>query len=678
MYEKAIENYLESINTFESLNIVDNEYALALRFLSGDYNKIGDNQNSLKYLKRSIAARRTLRDVSSYTDELINALLISYNNRTPINERIDIVLNELKNLPPFVESTSKSLAEIHKCIAGLYSNEGKYDEAIKHCDLALGILVQSGQDIIKEYSEVLSLKCKNLLYDGKKKEALEVGLDAKQKMDSLHIFSTQIVELIQSLSKLFSQEYDYEKAICLEKEASEIYEKESDWVGLASSLNSLAGYYKSSYDYENADSYIRKAIDRINIYEDVNHYYSSEISRTGNPHLSYNAVKENYLSAKTGIYSMFASICAAKGNYPEAISAEKNSCRISKELHSDELYAVSLNNLSLYLEAYGQMDEAIDCARQSMEISKKEGSNFISAAHLNLSLLYLKKGEIEEATKCAQEVALSAENINDYSFKYAAKGFLANCYMKMKDYDKADTCFTDLLNNLKEVIVEDLSKMNNQQKQRMWDNYDSYYLQYRTLVCNNQSTDEKVSKLYNNVIFSKSLFLDSELFDKEYDTSIFYITWKDIQKKLSDKDLAVEFITTPEDSVYNTYHALVIDKTCKYPNLITLYKESDFYKIKQNSTKQVLDIVGDLIWKSILRQYVHIENIYFSPDGIFHRLPIEYSNVEGIGEMMDHFNLYRVSSTKDIIYHNNRKSNNNAILLWRPRLRWAVKRVKTK
>ena len=124
-----------------------------------------------------------------------------------------------------------------------------------------------------------------------------------------------------------------------------------------------------------------------------------------------------------------------------------------------------------------------------------------------------------------------------------------------------------------------------EQKQRMWDKYEKYFLLYRQIVELSDRKESLISKLYDYVLFSKSLLLDSE----NSDNSRIKIIWKNIQQRLSDDDIAIEFIATTEETEgnYLTYHALIIDKTCSYPRMITLYSESELEKIRKTDSRRM-------------------------------------------------------------------------------------------
>jgi len=205
--------------------------------------------------------------------------------------------------------------------------------------------------------------------------------------------------------------------------------------------------------------------------------------------------------------------------------------------------------------------------------------------------------------------------------------------------------------------------MTTEQKQRLWGKYENNFLLYRNIIEKSDRNVSLLSKLYDFILFSKSLLLDTEIRQDTNSISRLDVKWNDIQQHLSNVAIAVEFISTMEgEGEYNTYHALVIDKNSSSPRMITLYSESKLEEIMKTETRNIRDIVGELIWKPILAQYTTVKDIYFSPDGILHMLPIEYYSSDGTNIMSEHYNMYRLSSTKELIREINKHQPNSAVL----------------
>jgi len=661
----AIELYKKSIQLFESLNIVDNEYALALFFIAEVYCEIGDSDNALIYQRKSLEARRIIGDADKYLNELI-CILLSTNDVYGLFERIDIVKKELDSLPDFVNRSSVLIATVQKWIAKKYYIVDNYLNAIKYCDIALSTLYNIGDSTSEEYAEILSLKCKYQQANGQESDAIVSGLKAKMLYDSLNVKSLIYAELLSDLSCAYGMVYNYEESVRLQKIAIAIFDELEEWISLSEGYSRISNYYRNVEDSEKAEFYIKKAIDTLNKHDDAQQIVASLAEAQTNPliikqstlalvdqRINYN--KSNYLQ-------ILASIYQKENKMSDAISVEKESGVILMDMGDEESYANHLISLSVYYLEDKQYDNAINCVEQCMQILSKHRWLSLALPKMLQSKIFYEKGDIEKAIIYARTAISLSELSDEIDCKTTAQSVLSNYYLKNHNIPKAEENMSELLDFLKEKISSEVEEMNITQKQRMWNKYENNFLMYRNIIENSNRDAALLSKLYNYILFSKSLLLDTEIQKIVDGFERLRVRWEDIQQQLSDRDVAIEFISTAEDSIYNTYHALIVDKNRTSPQMITLYKESDLEIIKQTNTQNIIDIVGNLIWRPIMKQYKEVENIYFSPDGIINILPIENSIVDGVGEMMEHYNLYRLSSTKEIVFRNKELSPNNAIL----------------
>jgi len=177
-YGNAIQSFKESIHLFESLNIVDNEYALALLFIANDYYEIGESDNALIYQKKSLEARRKMGEAEGYINELYNVLFSGHNQA--ILNRVQIVKRELESLPTFIEANTLPIAGIYKRIASMYSLMDDNTNAIEYCNKAISIMNSTGYNNDEVYAELLGLKCQFQQRNGLKDEAIASGEAAKR------------------------------------------------------------------------------------------------------------------------------------------------------------------------------------------------------------------------------------------------------------------------------------------------------------------------------------------------------------------------------------------------------------------------------------------------------------------------------------------------------------------
>lgn len=656
-YDLAINKYKEAITLFESLGVIDNEYALALRFISEDYYNIGDFSNSFSYQERAIQARKHIKDVDSYINELYNTLLIVHGGEEDIIKRINLVDKELRDSSDLIDSTSLAFAGLYRQMASSYSLINDNKNAIEYINKTLAIMDDNRYNNNEEYAELLGLKCKYQQRSGLKDEAVSSGTTAKQLYESLDVKSLKYAELLGDLAWAYGQAFNYEKSIQLQTIAARIYEKAKDWISLAEVYNAISHYYQSAENLDDAERNIKKAIDVLNEHDNAQQYINDEVELTGNNMINtpfaLASINQRINTSKSGFYQTLARIYQKRGDFANAINSEIKSGTIVKNMGDDQMYAIHLITLSEYYLRNQQRNEAIVCAEKSVQLLANDKRFSLAYPKLQLGIICFQAGDTLKAIHYAEESVSASKSFNEKESIIAAQSVLSNLYWKKRDYGKAEQCLSEELDYLRNFLSNELTGMTIEQKQRLWSKYEYNFLMYRNVIEKSNRNDTLMSKLYDYVLFSKSLLLDTDI---QNNANRMKITWKDIQHHMSDEDIAIEFISTIEEvGHYNTYHALVLDKNNPNPRMITLYSETELEEIKKSATRNICDIVGELIWKPIVDQYSNAKNIYFSPDGIMHILPIEYYNLNTSTNMFEQYNMYRLSSTKELVGEHSHK-----------------------
>ena len=664
-YESAIQSYKESIQLFESLNVVDNDYALALFFTAEDYYSIGDSDNALIYQRKSLEARRQIGEAEGYINELYNVLFSGHNQA--ILNRVQMVNKELNTLPNFIDVNSLPIAGVYKQIASMYSLIDDNNYAIEYCSKAISIMNNTGHISSEDYAELLGLKCKYQQRSGLKDEAIASGEAAKRLYESLNIKSFKYAEFLGDLAWAYGLDYNYEKSVQLQSIAAGIYKDAKDWISLAEVYNSISHFYQSAERLDNAEQYIKKAIDVLNEHDNAEEYIADAIEQTGNSMMNnpfaLTSIKQMIGTNKSNFLQTLARIYQKQGNYANAINIELENGRILKDMGDTQLYAIHLMALSEYYLRNSQRQEAIACSEKSIQLLSNDNRISLALPKLQLAIICFQAGDTTKAIRYVEESISVSSSHGDNDSKIAAQSILSYFYWKNHQPNKAESCLSEELDYLRNYISNELVGMTTEQKQRLWDKYEHNFLLYRSIIEKSDRNTTLLSKLYDYILFSKSLLLDTEILQETNNVSQLNIKWNDIQQKLSDDAIAIEFISTlEEEGNYNTYHALVIDKMSPSPRMITLYSESKLEEIKKTDMRNIRDIVGELIWKPILAQYASVKDIYFSPDGILHMLPIEYYSSDGTNSMSYHYNMYRLSSTKELIREIDKRQLNSAVL----------------
>lgn len=648
-YDNAINLYNESIDIFESNHIVDNEYALALRFASEDYYQMGDSENALLCQKKSIGARREIGDSESYYNELYNVLLGGVDKA--VHQRINIVEQELNSLPNFVERNSMSILDIYKQLAFLYSTMDNLKNAIDYYDKAICLMESNFEESSEEYADLWALKCKYQTSNEMIGEVIFSGEKAMLLYDSINVRSTKYARLLINLAWAYEQDLYYEKSIQLYTIAKEIYRQCNDSITLAHVCNLIGTVCHMADKLEHAEENIKEAINILNKCDST-----EQID-------NMNDIKYRISTEKSISYMVLARIYSEQENYKEAINAEMENGKILKTGIDNDAYIYHFITLASYYYYNNQLKEAKECCEQSIELLNGNNCVKLVQAKLWLATIFYKMGDIDEAIRIIQEI-LPISMTSDYDDPKDSQPsyILSILYMKKNETSKAEKYLSEVLDGLICYISTQFYKMVSVQRQRLWNQYEHEFLFYRYIIEKSDRNPALISKLYDYILFSKNLLLSSDIQKNNGDDTQLMIKWKDIQKSLSNDDIAIEFIRTNEDNKeYNTYHALVIDKNSDSPQMITLFSESELEKKKKTDTRDISVIVGESIWQPILAHYGSVKNIYFSADGALHLLPIEYYNVGDIN-MFEHYNMYRLSSTKEVIKRNRKNVPSKAVL----------------
>ena len=153
---------------------------------------------------------------------------------------------------------------------------------------------------------------------------------------------------------------------------------------------------------------------------------------------------------------------------------------------------------------------------------------------------------------------------------------------------------------------------------------------------------------------NEALDLESELVKKskvygDY-TANLVITWEQVQEKLTDKDIAVEFVSFPLNADSTMYIAYTLRKGWKYPQMIPLFEEKQLQKIYSGEYYTTTDI-SELIWKPLEEVLQGVETVYFAPSGELYNIAIEsvpdYAT-NGATIVSDSRTYYRLSSTREL------------------------------
>ncbi len=555
-----------------------------------------------------------------------------------------------------IEIQKKDLGEDHPDYATSLSNLATYNYALGNYAEAIRlgtIAVEIRKKVLGEEHPDYALSLSNIAaYNsdlGNYTEAIRLGTRAME-IDK-KVLGKEHPEYTRLLSNLAAYYYDlgnYAEAIRLGTIAVEIRKKVlgEEHPDYALSLSNLAGYHSELGNYTEA---IKLGTIAMEIYKKV----------FGEKHPSYGLSLNN-----------LAMYYLKLGNYAEAIKFESSALKIRKEVFGKEhpIYATALNNLAILNAQLDNYTEAMQLETNVLEIYKKtlgEDHPNITASLCILATLNLITGNYDKATDyykqwyhrlnsfilrtfaslTTKERSIfwntTADSFTDdlpyavykhqdptltalaYDSQVFSKGLLLNTELEIQNLieESGDTVFANRYNRLK-------------QNRAILDNL------YQIAPENREMDADSLAKVIDR---EEHILVQSSKELGDY-TKNLSINWTDVQKKMKENDVAIEFANFKEkkSSDNHIYIALVLKKDMTAPELVTLdFSDTD-------TIDYTTSTLYNRIWKPLEKYLQGVQNIYFSPTGKLHTIGIEYLPDENGEIFAKKYNAYRLSSTREL------------------------------
>jgi len=533
----------------------------------------------------------------------------------------------------------------------LYQHElGNYSEAVRLAENALEIYEKTGGQKYSDYT-ILLLGLSRYQYElGNYLEA--VRLAEKALKICKKVLGIEHPDYARSLSYLAQYKCalsNYFEAKCLVEESLRIQKK----FGLQnlSYVVSLSIFASCQYGLSNYSDAVRLGEQALEIYRNILGTETSDY-----------AILLNQLSGyKNKI-----------GNYFEAECLIKQALEIDRKVLGTEhpKYATSLNNLALYQSNLGNYAEAVHLAEQALEVySKVLGTEHPGYATLlnNLAKYHYQNGNFNKNTYYASSCTILNTSIVANTFSVLTSNERATFWNKYsnwftKDLPKytytypTDTlCFTAYNGALlsKGLILNseiEMRKLLHESGDAEIDSlYDEMHLNklqlqrlYEKPIAERYISTDSLESVVNKQ--EQQLMQKSKVYG-DY-TKNLRINWKDVQGKLTDKDVAIEFVSFPLNNDSMMYMALVLKKGMEYPKMVRLFEEKQLKEIRKKYDGRE---TASLVWKPLAMYINNMKNIYFGASGELYNVAIE--QVPHWGEdclMSDKWNIYRLSSTREL------------------------------
>ena len=705
-YNSSLGNYSESLRlATEELEIRKNvygkehpDYASSLSRLANYTSDSGNYSEALKLGTEALNIRKKALGTEhpDYAQSLNN--LAYYNSLLgDYSEAISLCTEALNIREKVLGTEHPSYAESLSNLASYKASLGNYLVAILLCSEALNIYEKVYGKEHTDYVTVLSSLATYNYGIGNYTEALRLGTEA------LNIFKKVLgtehpiyARLLSNLASYNAELGNYSEALRLGTEALNIRERllGRGHPSYATSLNNLANYNSLLGDYSEA---IRLTAEAYNIFEKV----------LGTEHPDYAQSLSNLASC----FSSLGYYAEALRLGTEALNIRKKTLGTEHPDYAQSLNNLADYNSSLgnHYEAERLCTEALNIYEK---VYGKEHPDYALLLH-NLAAINYDLGYYPKAIELGTEALTLREKILGTEHPDYAQSLsnLARYSFCINDH-KATAHYAALASVTRtNLIKRTFADLTTAQRIRFWEEYNIWFESGIHCYSFYMPSDSLTLNGYNGVLLSKGLLLNSEIeFSKliqesgdsealvmyedlrmlrlqinklietpiaERFTSVdsleriaqekeaalvdlskvygdytanLVITWEQVQEKLTDKDIAVEFVSFPLNADSTMYIAYTLRKGWEYPRMMRLFEEKQLKKIYSGEYYTTTDI-SELIWKPLEEVLQGVETVYFAPSGELYNIAIESvpdyaTNGENI--VSDSRTYYRLSSTREL------------------------------
>jgi CHAT domain-containing protein len=383
--------------------------------------------------------------------------------------------------------------------------------------------------------------------------------------------------------------------------------------------------------------------------------------------------------------------------------------------------ALCLNEVAKIKQNKEMGEEAVQCFFESIAdaetILGKDDFRLAKMRTIITDVLANAK-HYDDAIMNEEEISnIFKSSLGTYNISYLnSQEKLAKVYFSKNDSIRVTDCITRIMEGYEHYIAFNFPTMTSMERANLVYDISLFFDYILPTIAYNKNTPELNSQLYNAQLLRKGMLLDADLeserlirdskdsllitnydnliankalFHRQSQTPINKRTvnidslekvivisedsiliasapyrqfinkrnakWKDIQDVINDNDLVLEFVIMFDTCTFKEhYAALAITKKSKYPELIPLFSAN------QVSTSNT-DTLSQLIWAPIKNIYKGFNTIYFSPTGILNNLAIEYM-ICNDANSLEQYNVYRLSSTRELLNRKDSKPYQNAIL----------------
>ena len=431
--------------------------------------------------------------------------------------------------------------------------------------------------------------------------------------------------------------------------AQQLYEKIGNKYGIAKSLAALGDYQKAivlmkeliedrqkrnyiviSLDIEQENGPYETYLCDLADYYNKTEQYDSALTWE-NKHI----IPSRFEMARS--YYNIGEAYAGKNQIDSAIYYIHKAKEIYRTQRQNRQYSITLSKLLSYYTAIGIQNKA-----------ELYASDLVQSARTDLISSFSDLTYAERSKYVELYSNLLGEDLLKFTYSFPTDKLISLAY-------DALLLTKGALLNSEYSIKRVVNESNDANLTRIWDELcASRFVLEKQLRNDTLYKDRRIDSL-QNVIYSLEDSLVLKCKDYDILAKSMNLKWNDIQKELSKEDIAIEFLQIPINRDSVMYAALSLRRDSKYPKMTQLFVEKELKQTSDTLYYQCKEMTN-LVWTPLLSELDGIENIYFSPSGALYNIGIEY--LPG----MEDFNIFRLSSTRELVTGKRIRTGNSAVL----------------
>ncbi|MBU1718351.1 MAG: tetratricopeptide repeat protein, partial [Bacteroidetes bacterium] len=604
-YDSATYYARESLSSaLKEFGEADNNYAVASNNLGIALRQQGEYSDALRYYEKSLAIKEKIygKTHPNYAN-VLNSIAGLYQDmgryadaEKSYNDALSIYKASIGEKHPNYANTLFNLASLYFVMGDYAKAEPLFMTSIDIKKETLGTkhpgYINPLNNVAVLYRRMGNLEKAEKLYN----EVISLSIELYGKK------SISYIKALNNMTSLYSDQGKYDKAEPLYRETLEL-QKELLGQGhpdYSVTLNNLAVLYNNRQDYAKAEPLFKEALAiRAATVGEKHPSYASSLCFLANLYLSQDKYQE------------------AEANFSKALDVWKATVG---EKHP--LYCATLNNLaSLYYEQ-GNLAKADQYFRANTQIRLEEVKN-------NFSYLSEKEKEKYWQTLRKDFVVFNSFAMKRYvedpsiaavmlNIQLATKGLLFNSTVQIRNA---------ILNSGNQTLISRYNTWTGL-KEKLGKLYQMDLAELNESGVNIEAIENETNML------EKELSKASDVFANERQSGS--VSWKDVQKNLSEGEVAVEFMEIPyyhnkhvTDTTY--FVALVVSRESAYPTMVELCLKREIISSMESkisnsgisdyvSNRELNILLYNSLWKKLEPYLEKTISIYLSPSGILNKV----------------------------------------------------------